>query len=689
MTASQQCRAEGNAGNGTSTINGKTYLLPPPPPNDPRAIIDNQVETDDPYYAQPAIEGSAPAPTSSASIGGSRCTGDQILVKFKAGTFANSYDNMLAAYRARRLSHRRTSDWHLVSVPAWLDVSAFKAFLEKEPLVDKVEYNWIASLGSVPGDNYYNTFNTFYRADNTTFSTHYQWSLHIINMEPAWSRTFGDPRITVAVCDTGVSTSHPDLNARIARNPDGSLRGYAMHGTPNAFYPFEDNVGHGTFVSGIIGAFTQFEAAPPNGYGIAGVCPLSPILPIQISHEPFGGTSKPGDASEEDEANGIAIALTQPDVKVINISYQGNRPLAGLEDAVISAHNRGVLLVTITGNLNGINSSLPVYPDAYDGAMNVGASDITNSSASYSNEGNNISVTAPGGDRFNVPNRKYQAFADCQVCSTTLNNSHAFDAGTSFAAPHVAGVGALLFARFPTMQGWDVQGRMEDTAVDVNAATRPGYDTQMGWGLINADSATRLEALFTTSFPATSVARPLSLPFWSDGLDVADKTSDPARLFPNTGATVLWWDPAAGLYRQYASYMAPRLGAGRGYFVNFPSAMQNVTYTGAYAFRNPAHRVTVHLLAGWNLISAPGVNPTTWNKQNILVKRAKMGSPITLAQAAAGTMPWTLDYAVHYNYQTQQNEMVDDTPGTLHQLVAPEAYWFKSNYELDLLLPGS
>ncbi len=227
-----------------------------------------------------------------------------------------------------------------------------------------------------------------------------QWALPHIQAETAWDDMDELSDITVAVIDTGVCLSHEDLADRVLDN------GYDF--VDNDDDP-EDVFGHGCSVAGIIAANID------NGIGIAGFAPNSSILPVRVL-----GPS--GSGSMADVAAGIVYAADEG-ADIINLSLGSAVGSQVTEDAVNYAMEKGVTVIASAGNSGG---ALPGFPARYEGVVAVGAIDPDGARSSFSNKGGDI--WAPGRD----------------VHTTHLNDGYKALNGTSFSAPYVAAMAAVL-----------------------------------------------------------------------------------------------------------------------------------------------------------------------------------------------------------------------------------------------------
>lgn len=255
----------------------------------------------------------------------------------------------------------------------------------------------------------------------------------------AWLKTRGSDKIVVAVLDSGVDYTHPDLVGNIWFRPDNvpqykddelgnfdDFRGF--NAAENQSDPMDDN-GHGTHCAGIIGAEGN------NDEGIAGINWNVQIMPLKFMGRGGFGTTK--DAIEainyaiDRKRNGV-------NVRVINASWGSTLYSKALEDAIRAAGEEGILFVAAAGNATTNNDKSPHYPSNYDlpNVISVAALDRNDNLASFSNYGaKTVHIAAPGKD----------------ILSTWLNDDYRDASGTSMAAPQVAGVAALILAIEPNL----------------------------------------------------------------------------------------------------------------------------------------------------------------------------------------------------------------------------------------------
>jgi thermitase len=255
----------------------------------------------------------------------------------------------------------------------------------------------------------------------------------------AWLKTQGSTEVVVAVLDSGVDYTHPDLIENMWLRPDnvpaykdeelGALNDlHGFNAADNQSDPMDDN-GHGTHCSGIIGAEGD------NSEGIAGINWNVQIMPLKFMGRGGFGTTK--DAIEainyaiDRKRNGV-------NVKVINASWGSTLYSKALEDTIRAAGEEGILFVAASGNDGSSNDKRPHYPSNYKlpNVISVAALDRNDNLASFSNFGiTTVHVAAPGKD----------------ILSTWLNGDYREASGTSMATPYVAGVAALILASEPKL----------------------------------------------------------------------------------------------------------------------------------------------------------------------------------------------------------------------------------------------
>ncbi|MFI2634827.1 type VII secretion-associated serine protease mycosin [Streptomyces collinus] len=285
------------------------------------------------------------------------------------------------------------------------------------------------------------------------------WSLQRVLLDELWSQSTGKG-MRVAVIDTGVDVTNPQLtdavDAKSGRNflpenlkdDDGNpIERGKENGTT-------DTVGHGTKVAGII------AARPVKGTGFVGLAPDATIIPIQQN-----------DAEGNGDVGTLTAAIryaVQAGADVINISQDTTKPMTPTSDlklAIDQALNKKIVVVASAGN-DGLGGNVKeTYPASYEGVLAVAASDRNNERAAFSQSGEFVGVAAPGVD----------------MISTVPKGGHCSDNGTSFSAPYVAGLAALIKAKHPDWTARQIVAQIEQTA----ERTTAGHDRLVGWGVVD------------------------------------------------------------------------------------------------------------------------------------------------------------------------------------------------------------
>ncbi|MEV0749966.1 type VII secretion-associated serine protease mycosin [Streptomyces sp. NPDC050273] len=273
------------------------------------------------------------------------------------------------------------------------------------------------------------------------------WPLQRVLLDELWQDTRGKG-IRVAVIDTGVDDTNPQL--RDAVDTSAGIDYTGGGGSDGTV----DEVGHGTKVAGII------AARPRTGTGFVGLAPEATVIPIRQNDGRRNGL---------DSAMAAAIdhAIAKG-AQVINISQDTTRPLADdslLGRAVARAVAEDVVVVAAAGNDGMDGRRRTTYPAGFEGVLAVAASDRNNERAPFSQAGEFVGIAAPGVD----------------IVSTVPGDGQCTDNGTSFAAPYVAGVVALMRAKYPDWTAAQIIARIEQTAErSVN-----GRDAFVGWGVVD------------------------------------------------------------------------------------------------------------------------------------------------------------------------------------------------------------
>lgn len=272
-----------------------------------------------------------------------------------------------------------------------------------------------------------------------------QWGLIKVNAPAAWALSKSEG-VLIAVLDTGADFSHPDLSGKLRGDIDRDF----VNNDDNA----QDDHGHGTHVSGTAAAATD------NNTGVAGLGWGATVLPLKMMDRYGGGYAS-------DLASAIYYAADRG-AKVINMSLGGDASCPDyLQEAIDYAYGRGVLLVAAAGN-NGGNRS--VFPANCNHVLGVAATTSGDTRASFSNYGSHVSVAAPG----------------VSILSTCLGGGYCSRQGTSTATPFVAGLAALVYARYSAYTPDQVASAILDNAMDLGTS---GWDPYYGCGRIDAFQA--------------------------------------------------------------------------------------------------------------------------------------------------------------------------------------------------------
>jgi serine protease len=349
--------------------------------------------------------------------------------------------------------------------------------LREQPEIEYIHEDAYLQYSATPNDTYYNQ----------------QWNYPSARFPKAWDTTTGMASVKIAVLDSG-RLDHPDLSGRWTTGYNavtGSADAYD-HGTYH----------HGLHVAGVLGARAN------NGQGVAATCWNCPLMPVRVSD----ASDAPVMSAVDD---GIVWAANNG-ARVINMSF-GTVANSGttcanypdLQAALNYARSMGVVLVAAAGNDSG-GDTATVSPAGCTGVLAVGATTTAGLSAVYSNKGARVDVVAPGGNLNNLPNyweRFFGALIGCPAdpslpasgtggvistwaTSKPKNQLTSADycyrhlSGTSLAAPHVAGLAALIMSERPTWTVTQVVDRIKNTATPVL-----GCATGCGKGLIHAAAA--------------------------------------------------------------------------------------------------------------------------------------------------------------------------------------------------------
>jgi serine protease len=329
-----------------------------------------------------------------------------------------------------------------------------------------------------------------------------RWHYEAIRLPEAWDIEKGTSSpVIVAVIDGGVPTGHPDFAGKLLPGydfySDAATSGDGDGRDPNPEDTAPGTDYHGSHVTGTVAAATN------NSLGVAGVSWGAQVVPIRALSGGSGTLADVADALRW--AAGLSVNGVPPNsnpAKVINMSLGG--PVActsapALQQAINEASAAGAIIVVAAGNSNADASTFT--PAGCSGVVTVGATNASGSRAWYSNYGTRIDVMAPGGE------------AGQPVFSTLASGAYGGKAGTSMAAPHVAGVLALMKSKNPNLTAAEAVNILKETARPLSAAAcyRPS-GSECGAGLVDARAALdRLNAPPPRSLELSASPNALSL----------------------------------------------------------------------------------------------------------------------------------------------------------------------------------
>lgn len=382
---------------------------------------------------------------------------------------------------------------HVVFCPTDED-EIVRAAAERVPGVTLIEDNpWRVKTYDT-GDPYFHSEGSWGRAYDD------QWAVKRVGVSPGTVRSGLGPQptpVVVAVVDTGLDTSHEDLDADTVWTNAGEEPGNDVDDDRNGYvddipgWDFwrdasdpRDYDGHGTFVTGLIAAQQE------NGTGIAGINPYARIMVLKAL-----------DDSGRTRASYLAEAIlyaVNNGAQVINISAVGDRLTRAEAKVVAYAHRKGVLVVAAAGN--DARDVATQSPAGLPSVLTVAATGPSDEREGFSNWGACIDIAAPGVDVLSLRARHTDLMLDLSGVdydpggSFVGGNRRYYRAsGTSFAAPLVAGVASLLWSKDPSLSVEEVRRMLLQSARDIDV---PGIDQHTGYGLLDAQAALRADPEF-------------------------------------------------------------------------------------------------------------------------------------------------------------------------------------------------
>jgi len=391
--------------------------------------------------------------------------GGDLAVKFKTDATNAQREALRARWGARSGGELLpgVERWH---VAGGTDLEAIAQSLTQDPAVEFAQPDRLRRICTYP----------------TPPSASQQWFLATqagLNITTAWTSASANPPgngVVVAIVDTGIDTSHPDLAANIATDASGNKRfidevGDGVEGS-DVSYHNKDGNGHGTHVAGIVAA---------NGT-ILGVAPGAKLLPVKTMRST-------GDGDDFTIAKGLKDAADAGAV-IINLSVRGPDPSPVLAEAIAYDFSKGAVVVIASGNAG----QAVYYPAAYRGVISVGAVNNQRQVASYSNRGKELAIVAPGGD--SPTDRARGIYSTFPTYDVVLNqeegksHNYAVQAGTSMATPMVSGAAALVIAearlKGQSLSPEQVRARLLASATSIEGS---GYHNSSGYGMLNPQGA--------------------------------------------------------------------------------------------------------------------------------------------------------------------------------------------------------
>lgn len=353
--------------------------------------------------------------------------GDRVLVKFNNAETNASIVSEAKKYGGEHIEKIHQIGVDVFSVPGESKDALLKAF-KSNPNVEFVEED-AGGYGFpiVPNDPSYGS----------------QWHLANIHAADAWSITMGDPSIIIGFIDSGADYNHPDLAPNLIRGPSFTTDSSTS----------DDDYGHGTATAGTASAVTN------NLLGVASVAPNCKIIMVRgLDNNNYGYYSW--------WAQGITY-LADNGARIINMSMGGVSTSSTMQSAVNYARGKGIIIIASAGNSG---DTTPHYPAALVGVIAVSATDFSDNLASWSTRGTFIDLSAPG----------------AAILTTHIGGSYASWSGTSFSAPIVAGVAALIISKNPSLTVEEVEAILFSSSDDFGTS---GWDSVYGWGRINAYEA--------------------------------------------------------------------------------------------------------------------------------------------------------------------------------------------------------
>jgi len=367
----------------------------------------------------------------------------RIIVEPQAGLTADEFDKDIKIHGGGKTRKLGQSNIYVMDVPHGSE-KAIANKLGHNPHFKYAELDQRVEFAATSNDPYLGS----------------EWHLNKIGATMAWDKTQG-AGVTIAILDSGVDASHPDLAGRM-------VAGYNFYdGNTNT----ADVCGHGTKVAGSAAATLN------NAAGVAGVAGQAKIMPLRIAYNSSGTCY----GWISDIASAVTYAADHG-VRIANISYAAMPATASVVSAASYMKSKGGLVFVSAGNLNKDEGYSPTTS-----MIAVSATDSADNRSSFSSYGAFVSLSAPGSG----------------IYTTVQGGGYGAVSGTSFASPVAAAVGALVMSANPSLTAAQVENILFTTAVDLGTA---GRDIYFGYGRVNAAAAVQKAGGTTTI--VTDTTRP-------------------------------------------------------------------------------------------------------------------------------------------------------------------------------------
>jgi thermitase len=390
------------------------------------------------------IAGSAGA----TSLGRSQSTTAKLLVKFRISASATGRHTAVARAGATDAGVIQDIGVHILNVEANHAAQALLQ-LKANPNVASAEADAQAQkFDTLPNDYWWPN----------------EWSQADVAAPKAWDLTTGSPKVIIAILDTGVDQTQPDLQGAFVPGWN------TLAGSSNT----ADTDGHGTLAAGVALARSN------NTIGIASYCWSCALMPVKV-------IDSGGAGSVSSVSSGITWA-TDHGARIINMSLGFTSSSSTLQSAVEYAHSHNVVIVAAAGNYG---TAAPVYPAAYPEVLSVAGTDSTDHPYPWSSYGTWVKLAAPG----------------CNFATGT-NGWYGTFCGTSSAAPALAGVAGLAASYAPLASNTQIEKALESAAAPIGSAVQYGrinaYQTLLALGASSTASESAPASISAPSISGTA-----------------------------------------------------------------------------------------------------------------------------------------------------------------------------------------